>query len=153
MGKEITQKELEKVITEFLQKHSSCIIATCSDSMPRASTVEYFPQGLTVYILTEGGRKLENINKNPQVSIAISDSFTDWESLRGVQITGAAQIGTKGSDIFNEGLQAYKRRRGLRKASVPDFMKVVRIIPIQLEYIDSRLEKKGYQLKHTLTFV
>jgi general stress protein 26 len=150
MPKEFNQKELEDLISDFLKTRPVCVIATCSDSMPRASTVEFFPIGLSVYILTEGGREIENIKKNPQVSVAISDEFTDWESLRGVQITGGADIGTKGSAIFEEGLEAYRKRKGKKDASLPDFMNVIKIIPVQIEYIDTKLEKKGYPIRNIL---
>jgi len=153
MIKEFTQKELEDLITEFMKARATCVMATCSDSMPRASTVEFFPSGLTIYILTEGGRKVENIKKNPQVSIAISDAFTNWESLRGLQITGAAEIGTKGSEIFQEGLTAYRKRRGKQDAALPDFMNVVKIMPIQMEYIDTRLAKRGYPIRNILSLM
>ena len=153
MTKEFTQKELEDLITEFMKARATCVIATCSDTMPRASTVEFFPSGLAVYILTEGGRKLENIRKNPQVSIAVSDAFTNWESLRGLQITGAAEIGTKGSDIFQEGLEAYRKRRSKQNATLPDFMSVIKVIPIQIEYIDTRLAKRGYPIRNILSLM
>lgn len=153
MPKGFTQKELEDLITEFMKARATCVIATCSDTIPRASTVEFFPSGLAVYILTEGGRKLENIKKNPQVSIAISDAFTNWESLRGLQITGAAEIGTKGSDIFMEGLEAYRKRRGKQNASLPDFMNVIKVIPVQIEYIDTRLAKRGYPIRNILALM
>ncbi|MCG2721182.1 MAG: pyridoxamine 5'-phosphate oxidase family protein [Thermodesulfovibrionales bacterium] len=153
MSKEFTQKELENFVIEFMKARATCVIATCSDTMPRASTVEFFPSGLTVYILTEGGRKLENIRKNPQVSIAVSDAFTNWESLRGLQITGAAEIGTKGSDIFNGGLEAYRKRRGKQDAALPDFMSVIKVIPIQIEYIDTRLAKRGYPIRNILSLM
>jgi hypothetical protein len=151
MSKEFTQKELENFVIEFMKARATCVIATCSDTMPRASTVEFFPSGLTVYILTEGGRKLENIRKNPQVSIAVSDAFTNWENLRGLQITGAAEIGTKGSDIFKGGLEAYRKRRGKQDAALPDFMSVIKVIPIQIEYIDTRLAKRGYPIRNILS--
>ncbi|MFZ5906379.1 MAG: pyridoxamine 5'-phosphate oxidase family protein [Nitrospirota bacterium] len=153
MSREFTQKELEDLITEFMKARATCVIATCSETMPRASTVEFFPSGLTVYILTEGGRKLENIRRNPQVSLAISDAFTNWESLRGLQITGAAEIGTKDSEIFMEGLEAYRKRRGKQNAALPDFMNVIKVIPIQIEYIDTRLARRGYPIRNILSLV
>lgn len=153
MGKEFNRKKLENMICDFLKTQATCVIATCSDSIPRASTVEFFPAGLTIYIMTEGGRKVENIKKNPRVSIALSAPFTGWESLKGLQISGTAEIGKKGSAIFEEGVKAYKKRRGLRKISLPDFMNVLKIIPSEIDYTDAELEKKGYQIRQTLSFL
>jgi hypothetical protein len=43
-------------------------MATYSDSIPGGSTVEFFPIGATLYILTEGGQKIKNIEENPHIS-------------------------------------------------------------------------------------
>lgn len=153
MRKEINRRKLESMICDFLKTQSTCVIATCSDSIPRASTVEFFPVGLTVYIITEGGKKLENIRKNPGVSIALSAPFTGWKGLKGLQMSGTAEIGRKGSAIFAEGVKAYKKRKGLKKVLMPDFMNILKIIPSQIDYIDSELEKKGYEIRQTISFL
>ena len=70
------------MICDFLKTQATCVIATCSDSLPRASTVEFFPVGLTISIMTEGGRKVENIEKNPRVSIALSAPFMNYSPYR-----------------------------------------------------------------------
>jgi hypothetical protein len=153
MKKEINRRKLENMICDFLKTQATCVIATCSDSIPRASTVEFFPIALTIYIITEGGRKVENIKKNPRVSIALSAPFTGWESLKGLQISGTAEIGRKGSGIFEEGIKAYKKRKDLKKVLMPDFMNILKIIPIEIDYIDAELEKKGYEIRQTLSFL
>ena len=104
-------------------------------------------------LITEGGKKLENIRKNPGVSIALSAPFTGWKGLKGLQMSGTAEIGRKGSAIFAEGVKAYKKRKGLKKVLMPDFMNVLKIIPSQIDYIDSELEKKGYEIRQTISFL
>jgi general stress protein 26 len=153
MKKKINRRKLENIICDFLRTQATCVIATCSDSIPRASTVEFFPTALTIYIITEGGRKVENIKKNPRVSIALSAPFTGWESLKGLQMSGTAEIGRKGSQIFEEGIKAYKKRKDLEKVLMPDFMNVLKIIPFEIDYIDAELEKKGYEFRQSLSFL
>jgi len=153
MKKKINRRKLENIICDFLRTQATCVIATCSDSIPRASTVEFFPTALTIYIITEGGRKVENIKKNARVSIALSAPFTGWESLKGLQMSGTAEIGRKGSQIFEEGIKAYKKRKDLEKVLMPDFMNVLKIIPFEIDYIDAELEKKGYEFRQSLSFL
>jgi uncharacterized pyridoxamine 5'-phosphate oxidase family protein len=153
MKKKINRRKLENMICDFMKTQATCVMATCSESIPRASTVEFFPLGLTIYIITEGGRKFENIKKNPQVSLALSATFTGWKSLKGLQISGTAEIGRKGSAIFEEGIKAYKKRRGLKKVLMPDFINVLKIIPIEMDYIDVELGEKGYPVRQTLSFL
>lgn len=80
MERELNRHEPEKLIIRFLETCSLCVIATCSDTIPRASTVEFFPIGTTLYILTEGGQKINNIKK-PHISIAIRGEFTEWSNV------------------------------------------------------------------------
>ena len=152
MEKNLSGQELEKLIIDFLRDQSLCVIATCSENIPRASTVEFFPAGTTIYILTEGGKKIENIMQNPHVSIAIHAPFAGWQNLRGLQITGIAEIGKKGSNIFEEGLDAYKIRRGSQSATLPDFMSVVKVNPSKMEYLDTTLGNKHFKVKQLLEF-
>ncbi len=127
-----------------------CVIATCSEGVPRASPVEFFPLGTTIYVLTEGGKKIENIKKNPRVSIGIHAPFTEWKKIRGLQITGTAELGRKNSKIFEEGTQAYRKRRGSPSAVLPETINVVRVVPQEMEYVDVSLGEKGFAVRQYL---
>jgi general stress protein 26 len=150
MGKEISREDLEHLILDLLEGESVCVIATCHENIPRASTVEFFPLGTKLYILTEGGKKVENISENPRVCIAIHAPFSGWNSVRGVQITGTAEIAGKGSREFQEGLEAYCNRRGLGHCTLPASMTVIKVTPIRIEYVDTSLEKRGYNVRQIL---
>lgn len=149
MERELGKAELEHLIIDLLKEQSLCVIATCSGNMPRASTVEYFPIATTIYILTEGGVKIENIFHIPNVSIAVHAPFAGWQTVRGVQITGIAEIGRKGSSVYEEGIDAFNKRRG-RIGTVPDIMKVIKVKPSKIEYLDAALGNKGYKVRQTL---
>ncbi len=151
MQRELERRELEHLIADLLEAQSLCVIATCSDNLPRASTVEYFPIGTTIYILTEGGIKLQNIIQNPNVSIAIHAPFSGWQSVRGVQITGTAEIGRRGSIVYEEGLDALSRRRR-KTATVPDIMNVIKVNPTRIEYLDASLGTKCIKVRHVLAW-
>jgi len=149
MERELGKQELEHLIVDLLKEQSLCVIATCSDNIPRASTVEYFPMATTIYILTEGGVKIENIVDNPNVSIAVHAPFAGWQTVRGVQITGIAEIGRRGSSVYEEGLDAFNRRRG-HIGTVPDIISIIKVKPGKIEYLDASLGNKGFKVRHTL---
>jgi general stress protein 26 len=149
---EITTIELEHLIKEFMRTQGMCVLATCTADMPRASAVEFFPNGTTLYILTEGGRKIENIAANPAVSVAIHTQFTGWDCIKGVQLTGIAEVGRDGSKIFAEGVEAYKKRRGLKNITIPGFMNIIKITPKKIEYLDTTLKAKGLGVRHVLEY-
>lgn len=149
MARELSKQELEHLIVDLLKEQSLCVIATCSDNIPRASTVEYFPMATTIYILTEGGVKIENIIHNPNVSVAIHAPFAGWQTVKGVQMTGIAEIGRRGSSVYEEGLDAFNRRRG-HIGTVPDIMSIIKVKPSKIEYLDAALGNKGFKVRHTL---
>lgn len=148
----ISDKELERLISGFLKAQGMCVLATCSGNVPRASAVEYFPSGTILYILTEGGQKLANISANPVVSVAIHTQFTGWDSIKGVQITGTAEIGKAGSKTFDEGVEAYKTRRRLKGISIPEFMSILKVTPKKIEYLDTTLKARGLGVRHVLEY-
>jgi general stress protein 26 len=147
LGREV----LEHLIVDFMESQGMCVMATCSGGVPRASAVEFFPEGTTIYVLTEGSRKVENVEKNPRVSVAIHTQFTGWDTIKGIQITGRAEIGGKGSAIFAEGERAYERRKK-QPITLPDFMHVIRVKPEKVEYLDTTLRVKGFDVKHVLEY-
>ena len=52
--------------------HRNCLVlATSYGDIPRATPLEFFNEGLTLYIFGEGGGKIANIKRNPHVCAAI----------------------------------------------------------------------------------
>jgi uncharacterized protein YhbP (UPF0306 family) len=144
--------ELEYLIINFMRSQGMCVLATCSGNTPRASAVEFFPMGTIIYILTEGGQKIKNIATNDRVSVAIHTQFTGWDSIKGVQITGTAEIGKLGSKIFKEGEEAYIKRRHLKSIHIPGCMSFIKITPQKIEYLDTTLKAPEIGVRHVITY-
>lgn len=106
-----TKSEIRKIIIDFLDAASaqvdkkpgrhSCgmvhrnalVLATCSKDMPRATTLEFFNEGMTLYIFGEPGGKLGNIRRNPNVSAAVYEQpMTHRRVQRSLQIFGEADL-------------------------------------------------------------
>ena len=60
--------------------------------MPRSTLVRYRSLGLTIYVITEGGGKVRNIMKNPLVSVSLFGKYSGFQSVKGLQIWGEAEI-------------------------------------------------------------
>lgn len=148
----LSRDDLQQRIVDFLATQGMCVLATCSMNVPRASAVEFFPAGTTLYILTKGGRKVENISQNAAVSVAVHTQFIGWEKIKGIQLTGIAGIGRHGSAIFHEGVEAYRRRKGRDARSVPETLFSIRITPLRIEYLDMTLRAEGYSPKQEIEY-
>jgi len=152
--KHMPPNELEKRFIEFLKEQNMCVLATCSNDVPRATPIEYHSKGTTMYFVGEPGTKLKNIKNNPNVSIGIFLPYIGWDSAKGAQITGQAQIIPR-SNIpeFKRGLKAYKWERAAEEIGLKEFPKtveLVRVEPKKIEFVDMSLKKIGFSARQVL---
>jgi len=106
------KQAIEKEIIDFLNKMSSkkgmpgagcgtkhgnaLVLATCRDNLPRATPLDFFNEGLTLYIFGEPGGKIGNIRSNSNVSAAIYQQPMDHSvTQKSLQIWGKATLLTR----------------------------------------------------------
>jgi nitroimidazol reductase NimA-like FMN-containing flavoprotein (pyridoxamine 5'-phosphate oxidase superfamily) len=150
--KTMPQQELEKYFAEFLIQNNTCILATCSNDIPRATPIEYRSKGTTLYFVGEQGIKLENIANNPNVSIGIYFPYTGMASAKGAQITGKATIIQRDTEEFKDGLETYQWEKTAKEFNLQEFPKSLQLIqvdPTKVELTDMSLKKKGYSPRQT----
>ncbi len=110
-AKKKTKTQVRKDIIDFLNatsgqidprpgKHScgirhrnSLVLATCSGKDPRATVLEYFNEGMTIYIYGEPGGKIANIKRNPKISAVVYEQPLDHGAYqRSLQLFGTAEL-------------------------------------------------------------
>lgn len=102
MLESMTEEEFLKMATEYLNSHNVLHLATCKDNEPRCTPLEYFNNGLTVYVFSEGGGKIANIKENQNVSYSIADPYNpgaDFFGASGMQVWGMATVFKKNEDV------------------------------------------------------
>jgi len=104
-----SREQLEREIREFLSEASSkpgtstkpgcplnhglaCVLATIHDNIPRATPVDFFSDGLTIWIAGEPGLKIRNIRSNPRVAVGIYHPMDHSKLNRSMQIQGTAVL-------------------------------------------------------------
>ena len=76
-------------------KHGKALVlATAYRDTPRATAVEFFNEGLTIYIFGEPGRKIANIKKNKKVSCFVYEPTDHAKFQRYLQIFATAELFT-----------------------------------------------------------
>jgi hypothetical protein len=147
-------EDLKKRVIEFLKSANMCVLATCSNDVPRATPIEYRSEGLTIYFVGEPRIKLSNIAKNPKVSIGVFLPYEGWDSAKGAQITGKAKMISRNNVTeFKNGLKAYKWDRTAREIGIKEFPKTVELVkvdPGKIEFIDMSLKKIGFSARQVL---
>lgn len=146
--RKMPRAELENHISEFLKSQNMCVLATCRGDTPRATPIEYYSKGTTLYMIAEEGTKLRNIEANPQVSIGIFAPYNGWLSVKGAQITGVAKIITRTDGTeFSEGLSVYQWQRSVQElglSELPEGVKLLRVRALSIEMVDISLKTRGY---------
>jgi hypothetical protein len=113
MGK--SKKEIEAEILRFLNTNSThkgdenlpgcglqhglaCALGTCRDNLPRVTPVDFFNDGLNIWILGDPGGKIVNIRANPNVAVGIYTRMDHSVENRSMQLWGKASLVTLEKD-------------------------------------------------------
>ena len=149
--KQMSKDELERRIAVFIKNHNMCVLCTAKDNIPRATPIEYWADGTTIYIFADPGTKRENIKANPRVSVGIFDPLVGSLSVKGAQITGEATLLTDDNPEYDEALIMH--RRELVGEDIGDFKPrrggvVIKIEAKKIEFIDIALKLDGYDLRY-----
>lgn len=145
---DMTAGEFEEAAAAYIGSHNVLHLATCRDSEPRCTTLEYFNSGLTVYIMSEGGGKIANLKHNPRVSYTINDPYhpeKDYLSASGLQVWGTAAVFRKNDDPARaaEIMRHFRNReavaaQGLEQMVAAVNFNMITIEPRKIRYLDLR---------------
>jgi len=79
---------------------TALVLATSYKDMPRATALEFFNEGLTLYVLGVPGGKIANVKRNPRVSAFIYEQPMDHSKTQpSLQIFGTADLITVRSNL------------------------------------------------------
>ena len=140
----LTRVELEKEIINYISKNHICVLSTANkNGEPRATAVDYHNDGMTLYIMTEGGGKIDNIRENPKVAVSIYSPHKGMRSVMGINYEGEAKIYTikdkeemmKVMGLFKEDIEQFKKEMKGINPPPPDLMKIIKIMPKKIRYI------------------
>jgi len=86
--------DLPQHVLQYLDAQPALTLATASrGGVPRATTLTYVNDGVTVYIWTRPDTTTaRQMEENPVVSIAIGPYADDWRETKGIQAAAEAQV-------------------------------------------------------------
>ncbi len=138
---------LKTEIRNFLDNRKVLVLCTCSNNIPRATPMDFYTEkeSFNIYVGPAPGRKVKNIEENPNVSIGIYTPMSEGK-IQGMQITATG----KDRLIFlKEGDEEFKKTQkivhGRRKL-------LLKIIPEKIELLDYDFIKDGYSRLQVLEF-
>ena len=151
--KALPRDQLEDRIEELLGSTNMCTLATVDhDGQPIASPIEYYVDGLTIYMLPDPGTpKLKAMQRDPRVCVAVHLPYHGWHSARGVQIFGRADIIEPHAEGWEHGMEVFRWHEWVRDLGMdpnkPFERQLARIVPEKMLYTDTWLWKLGYNAK------
>ncbi len=101
---------------------NALVLATSYNDQPRATALEFFNEGLTLYILGGPGGKIANIRRNPKISAFIYEQPLDHKKIQpSLQIFGTAGLITvRGNPkVFREKLRKWNLDTVMRNLLSP----------------------------------
>ena len=140
------EEQLKREIREYLNKRKVLVLCTCSNNIPRATPMDFYTEkdSFNIYIGPAPGRKVKNMEENPNISIGIYTPLSEGK-IQGMQITATGKdrliFLQEGDEGFEE---AQKIVRGKRKM-------LLKIIPEKIEFLDYDFVKEGYSRLQVLT--
>ena len=86
------EKELRKIILEYLEGHHTLSLATEGNGAPHAASVFYVNMGFNIYFVSSPtSRHGINLSANPTVSATINEDYSRWRTIKGIQLEGSVK--------------------------------------------------------------
>lgn len=142
---------LRKAAEEYIQANDTCALATGSGETVRCTPIEYTYHDGAFWMFSEGGEKFACLEHNRHVCLAVFDKYAGFGKLKGLQISGRAELPELFSDEYVRAA-AYRKipLETLRKLSHP--MILIKIIPERAEFLNSEFKKQGFDSRQCLEF-
>jgi len=145
------QEKLKDYLDKFLLSHNTCTLCTGHGDEVRATPIEYMYLDEALYFFSEGGEKFAHLLLNPNVSVAIYDSYAGFQKLGGLQISGTAAVICAESEEY---LRA-AAKKGLDPAklkALPVGLNMIKVTIKSCEFLSSEIGRDGYEARQALTF-
>ena len=142
-------EELRELAEDYIRSNNTCALATGTGDCVRCTPIEYSWHDGSFWMFSEGGKKFIGLAANPNVCLAIFDRYDGFGTLRGMQVTGRAELVEPFSEVYLAHA-AYKKLSPefLRKLESP--MHLIRVRPTRIECLFSAFKEKGCGPRQTL---
>lgn len=145
------REELLPAAEKYINENNTCALATAAGDLVRCTPIEYIYRDGAFWLFSEGGLKFAALEKNKNVCLAIFDKFGSFAGLKGMQVTGTADVIEPFSEEYNKAAEYRKIPLDALK-KLPQPMNLIKIIPSEIEFINSDFKKQGYDVRQKLVF-
>ncbi|MBE6052134.1 MAG: flavodoxin [Clostridium sp.] len=147
--KVVDDKVLMEEIKKFILSHNTCALATGVNDFIRCTPIEFAYFNDKFYFITEGGLKFKGILQNPKVCIGIFDNYNGMDKIKGLQVTGTAELVDNDTYEYEEVMKL----KGIQLKvldNIPINLNIVRVKVDKYEFLNSYFKKIGFDSKQVL---
>jgi len=150
-GQAMDRGRLLEAAEDYIRANNTCALATGAGTFVRCTPIEYAYHDGCFWMFTEGGEKFLALERNRNVCLAIFDRYDGFGNLKGMQVSGAAELIEPFSEAYLAAA-AFKKlpQEALRK--LPEPLQLIRVTPAKLEFLNSDFKKAGFSSRQTLVF-
>jgi general stress protein 26 len=133
-------------VLDIIDKAQDLTLATVRpDGYPQATTVSYAHDGMTLYIgVGKDSQKVQNIRQNNKVSLTINTDYDDWSHIKGLSMSGLAEIVSDPEQIRQAGDCMLKRFPQLADWASTDQAKEILFLKIEPQIVSVLDYEKGF---------
>lgn len=136
---------------QYIRDNNTCALATGSGDFIRCTPIEYSYHDGTFWMFSEGGEKFIGLENNKNVCLAIYDKYDGMGNLKGMQVSGVANIVEPFSDDYIAAAN-YKNIPLDALKQLPDVMNLIQVVPKRIDFLNSQFKKKGYSSRQFIEF-
>ena len=150
-GAAVEKDRLRERMEEYINANNTCALATGAGDFVRCTPIEYAWHDQAFWMFTEGGQKFLALEKNKNVCLAIYDKYSGFGTVKGMQVSGTAEIIEPFSAEYIAAA-AFKKIPVEALKKLPEPMHLLKIKPVRIDYLDSELKKQGFSSRQQLVF-
>ena len=147
----VPEKELKKTVEEYISSNNTCALATGIGDYVRCTPIEYSYHDDKFWLFSEGGEKFIGLEKNDNVCLAIYDKYEGFGRLKGLQMTGMAQLVEPFSDEYVAAAEFKKIPIDVLK-KLPQPMHLIRVTPVKAEMLNSEFKKDWFASRQKMFY-
>lgn len=145
----VSNNILKEEIEKFILSHNTCALATGIGEFVRCTPIEYQYHEGNFYIITEGGMKFKGILQNKAVSMSIADNYENMQNVKGLQISGVAEL----VPLFSEEYLEVFKSKGIQLSTLeklPINLYAIKVIPQKYEFLNADFKKNNFDSKQVM---
>ncbi len=113
-------EEFEKKVKSFMDRYTTMALACSMNDLPWTAPVYYARRNYDlVFFSSPNSRHAQILKKNPNASAAIYGDYSDWKSIKGLQMEGLVD-NIKTPVAFAQALATYLARHPFVKSLLKD---------------------------------